>query len=197
MKHLILITTIIVSISSIVAMEPQTPKPRIKNNDYNTYSKPYIIIINQLPADKNYVPSSRIDISDEIRIDYQHNTPCIPDKSTIQLNPNEGVRFSPHTYKTLPENERLGMNDAGDSALINMYVHAAVRNQLMKIYIGKYSPIQFGDTIHIFAVPCENGTIIIKHNDNKKALKKIETVYVVETLGYPKKKSEELVKQNF
>jgi hypothetical protein len=197
MKHLILISTSIVSISSMVAMEPQTPKLRMRNNDYNTLYKPYIIIINQLPADKNYVPNSRIDISDEIRIDYQNNKPWAPDKSTIQLNPNEGIRFAPHTYKTLPENERLGMNDAGDSAHINMYVHAAVRNQLMKIYIGKYSPIQFGDTIRISAAPCEDDTIIIKHNDNKKPLKKIETIYVVETLGYPKKKSEELVKQNF
>jgi hypothetical protein len=142
----------------------------IRNRNLDTLEKPHITIINQLPDNPQFL-STRIDISDQTKINQYNKQSYISDDSTITIYSNRGVKFSPRTYKTLPEYERLGMNNAGDTALINIYVHTAINYPLMQLLIGKGSKVQFGDTITFTAKP--NGTIILNHKNKK--LKTIKT----------------------
>ena len=166
MKHLIFVASIIAPIHSIVAMETL----EIRNRNLDTLQKPHITIINQLPDNPQFL-NTRIDISDQTKINQYNKQTYTPDDSTITIYPNRGIRFSPRTNKTLHEYKRLGMNNTGNAALITLYVHAAVNYPLVQLLIGKGSKVQFGDTITFTAKP--NGTIILNHKNRK--LKTIKT----------------------
>lgn len=127
----------------------------IRDRNLNTATKPHITIINLLPKDNPLFSTTRIDISDKTKQFYPKET-YRPDDSTVTIYSNQGIRFSPHFYKILEpkhkcpyENyERLGMNDAGDTAKIALYVHA-IQHPLARFCIGKDHTVKFGDNLTI------------------------------------------------
>jgi hypothetical protein len=167
MKHyLILIATI--TTTTISAMnekqQPNTSEFFRFSNDASSSNK-CITIYNLLPKDHPNIHDTRIEISDLKRIEIYNSESYKSDKSTWTLYGNEKVRFSPDKHKKGNDWERLGINNAGDGALINIYVHAAVKNKLMQLYFGKYSKVQFGDSIYFKPNKYANDTIILEHKD--------------------------------
>src|SRR5579863_3482438 len=189
MKHLIVVASIMTSVSSMVAMENVTALD-IRDRDLDSQTRPYITIINQLPMCEPslnpYILNPQILISDQKDIRYYNSQSYYYlDDSTVMLRPDQGVRFSPHTYTTLPELERLGMNDAQDAARIQLYVQGAVTKPQMQLIIGKGVKIQFGDEI-IFTQLKNN--IILTHKNNLKQeniLAKLETERSIKNITQP------------
>ena len=160
-------------------METKTIRLRYYNS--NTDNQSHITIINQL-GNNNNLPNNQIDISDENRTDFYTNQPYIKDSSAVSIFPGEGVVFAPYKNSTLAEHKRLGMNNAGNAALIKICVHAAIKDSLMHLYIGEHSKIKFGDTISFDLQP--DGHIKMKHNAKK--LETMETHRITKIIGYPK-----------
>lgn len=190
MKHVLLIINIATFTISLFTMEIEIldHKKKIPKQSKNVIKQQRINIINDLPAHNIFLPPEvnlKIDISDGARIEIFYNTPYNPDQSTISLAPQQNIKFAPRLNNTLQEHTRLGMNNKGDGALIQLYVHAAlnIEDRLIKLYIGKYSSIKFGDTISFKLEPYKN-VIGMYHNAQK--LKEIKYVHVVETIGCPK-----------
>jgi hypothetical protein len=181
MKYLLFIATIFVPISSMEITQA-IPKIRMRDRDLDTSIRPFITIINALPVEDTYLPNKQIDITDKSRTNSYKNEPYKPDFFAISLLPGEGIRFSPYKDSAFAEHERLGMNNNENAALIQLYVHAAIKYQLMNLYVGKHSKIKFGDTVR-FGLESD-GTIIMKHNH--KTLKKIDTQHTTEIIGAPK-----------
>lgn len=181
----------IVPTSSLLPMEvTQTEtKIRMRDRDLDTSSRPFITLINALPIDDTFLPNKQIDIADTNRIRFYKNEPYKPNYSDVSLLPGEGIRFSPYKDSTLEEYKRLGMNNNEDAALIQLYVHAAIKHQLMHLYVGQHSKVKFGDTIR-FKLETD-GTIVMSHNHKK--LKRIETQHVTEIIGVPKNKEREII----
>ena len=179
------------STSSLLPMEITKTKPtiRMRDRDLHTSNQPFITITNALPVDDTFLPNKQIDIADTNRIRFYKNEPYKPNSSDVSLFPGESIRFSPYKDSTLPEHERLGMNNNEDAALIQLYVHAAIKHQLMHLYVGQHSKVKFGDTIR-FKLETD-GTIVMSHNHKK--LKTIETQHVTEIIGVPKNKEREII----
>jgi len=144
MKYLLLIATMAASTSVLLPMKitQTTPKIRMRDRDLDTSSRPFITIINALPTEDTFLPNKNIDITDGKRIDFYKNEPYTPDYSVVSLLAGEGVRFSPYKNNTLAEYKRLGMNNNENAALIQLYVHAAVKYQLMSLYVAFKSKIR-------------------------------------------------------
>jgi hypothetical protein len=140
---------------------------------------PNITIINRLPTPNAHFPNDHIDVSDTIKFNYRYNNQSYaPDDDTVTLCSNHAIRFSPRTHERLPEYKRFGMNNTGDTALIALYVHAAITRPLIHLIVGKGSPIQFGDTI-IFMTQSDD-TIILNHNAKKLTERKTkETIRII------------------
>jgi len=142
-----------------VAMENQL---QITNRHLDTLQRPHITIINQLPVNDPHLPTTRIDISDET----VRNYPYRPDDSTKTIYANRGIRFSPQTHKAFLQRHRLGMNNAGDLALISIYIHHAnVKRPFQHIKIGKECDVQFGDTLTFTIGQGFHRDIVLKNND--------------------------------
>lgn len=136
----LLLSTIIPTLSCAMEREIE-----IRNRNLDTPQKRHITIINKLPKDPNF--STRIDISDKTKINNKNDYK--PDDSTKTIHHGQGIRFSPNLNKTgESEDKRLGMNDAGDAALVALYLHG-IKNSLIHLVVGKGSRIRFGDTVTI------------------------------------------------
>jgi hypothetical protein len=182
MKHYILLTSIIIPTISF-AMEPYSapsfaesfgghgeatkgePEIEIRNRELDTLNKPHITIINKLPKDLGF--STRIDISDKTKTDRYTKNSYRPDDSTKTIYSGQGIRFSPWLNKNgEPEHKRLGMNDAGDAALIALYIHGTIDKwPLFYLMIGKGAIIRFGDTITFHTN--SDDAITLNHNDRE------------------------------
>src|SRR5260221_10724003 len=128
MKYYILLLSIIPALSCAMEQEIE-----IRNRNLDTPQKRHITIINKLPKDAGF--STRIDISDKTKIHNKNDYKS--DDSTKTIHPNQGIRFSPNLNKTgESEDKRLGMNDAGDAALVALYLHG-IQNSLIHLVIGK------------------------------------------------------------
>jgi hypothetical protein len=139
------------------------PAIEIRDRNLNTAKEPHITIINQLPKDIGFF--TRIDISDKTMINNYTKDSYRPDDSTQTIYFNQGIRFSPRFNKTdEPEHQRLGMNDAGDAALLVVYLYGAKNNELHHLVVGKGSFIPFGETITITAA--SNMNIYFTNNDD-------------------------------
>lgn len=159
MKYNILLFSIIISTTSF-AMEIE-----IRNRELDSLNKPHITIINLLPTDNALFSTTRIDISDKTKVDRYIKDSYRPDNSTKTIYSGQGIRFSPWLNKNgESEHKRLGMNDAGNAALITLYIHGASNNPLNHLVIGKGSQIPFNDTITITAKP--DGIIYFDGNDD-------------------------------
>src|SRR5438128_2896177 len=141
MRYLALITTTVIP-ASIFAMETQT---QITNRHLDTLTRPHITIINKLPNNDLNFPNTRIDISDQTKIKTYTHESYRSDNSTKTIYPNNGIRFSPQTHKTLDEYKRLGMNNAGNAAIVAMYIHGSLRHRCLYMVIGEGAAVQFGD----------------------------------------------------
>src|SRR5437762_5678335 len=120
----------------------------IRNRNLDTRTQPHITIINKLP--KNAAFPTRIDVSDKTRVDNYTKDSYRPDDSTKTIYAHQGIRFDPRLNKTgEPEHARLGMSNAGDAALIALYIYGAIKSPLIYLIIGKGAKIQFGETITV------------------------------------------------
>jgi hypothetical protein len=156
-RYTLLLSTIISTVS--FAMEQ---KIEIRNRSLDTLTQPHITIINRLPKDATF--SARVDISDKRKRTNYNKSSYQPDDSTESIYSHQGIRFSPRLNKTgEPESKRLGMNDAGDAALIALYIHGAIKYPLIHLAIGKGAKVQFGETITVNAN--SHGAITLNHHD--------------------------------
>lgn len=138
----------------------------IRNRSLDTLKKLHVTIINRLP--QNAGDSTRIDISDRTKVNNKNDYK--PDDSTKTIWTNQGIRFSPHFNKTgEPEHKRLGMNDAGDAALVALYIHG-IKNSLIHLVIGTDSRIKFGDTVTITTESHKPNQIFINVESPSKEL---------------------------
>ena len=172
MKYSVLLTSVISA--HACAMEPV----EIRDRNLDTAQKPHITIINQLPKDPGF--TTRIDISDKTKITNYTKNSYRPDDSTTTIYSNRGIRFSPYLNKNgQPEHARLGMNDAGDAALITLYIHGAIRHPWINLIIGKSAKIGFGDAI-IFNTNSDDAIVL---NHNGQELWKLETKQKIEIIS--------------
>ncbi len=168
------LSTIIPTLSCAMEQEIE-----IRNRNLDTPQKRHITIINKLPKDANF--STRIDISDKTKISNKNDYKS--DDSTKTIHPNQGIRFSPNFNKNgEPEHKRLGMNDAGNAALVALYIHG-IQNSLIHIIIGKGSRIKFGDTITIKTKSYKADKIYISSRFPNQQ-KRYESGYNYHTSGY-------------
>lgn len=150
--YTLVLSTIIPALSCAMEQEIE-----IRNRNLDTLEKPHITIINRLPKSSGF--STRIDISDKTKINNKND--CKPDDSTKTIYPNQGIRFSPNLNKNgEPEHKRLGMNDAGNAALVALYLHG-IENSLIHLVVGEGSRIQFGDTVTITTKSYKSDEIFI------------------------------------
>ncbi|HTM05761.1 MAG TPA: hypothetical protein VL201_00815, partial [Patescibacteria group bacterium] len=79
---------------------------------------------------------------------------------------------------------RLGMSDDNKTALISIYVTGAIKtkDRMFKLFIGKNTPIKFGDTI-TFSHKEPNDYILMSHNGIE--LRKMPFQHIVKTYGRP------------
>jgi hypothetical protein len=168
------LSTIIPALSCAMEQEIE-----IRNRNLDTPEKPQITIINKLPKDAGF--STRIDISDTTKISNKNNYK--PDDSTETIWANKGIRFSPNLNKNENlEHNRLGMNDAGNAALVALYIHG-IQNSLIHLVVGEGSRIKFGNTVTITTKSYRPDEIFIKAEfpDQKR---RWESPFNYHTSGY-------------